>query len=91
MSGYNKTLSETTRKNQGVRKWSLITYEKYDEYSSREYAIELDTCEEDDVPKMLDQYYIGHHIKIEDLQEMGWQGKVYHKSNVIDFDVNNSS
>ena len=78
-------------KKNGTRKWSLITYEKYDEYSSREYAIELDTCEEDDVPKMLDQYYVGHHIKIEDLQEMGWQGKVYHKSNVIDFDVNNSS
>ena len=75
----------------GNRKWSIITYEKYDEYSSREYAIELDTCEEDDVPKMLDQYYVGHHIKIEDLQEMGWQGKVYNKSNVIDFDVNNSS
>ena len=37
-------------KTKGVRKWSLITYEKYDEYSSREYAIELDTCEDDDVP-----------------------------------------
>ena len=78
-------------KTKGVRRWSLITYEKYDEYSSREYANELDTCEEDDVPKMLDQYYVGHHIKIEDLQEMGWQGKVYYKSNVIDFNVNQSS
>ena len=45
-------------KTKGVRKWSLITYEKYDEYSSCEYAIELDTCEEDDVPKMLDDMLV---------------------------------
>ena len=38
-------------KKNGTRKWSLITYEKYDEYDQREYSIELDNCQEDNVPQ----------------------------------------
>ena len=72
-------------KTKGARRWSLITYEKYDEYSSREYVIELDTCEEDDVPKMLDQYYIGNHMTFDDLKQFGWNGNVPNKAKIIDF------
>ena len=42
----------------GARKWSLITYGKYDEFDKRNYSLELDICDEDDVPDMLCQYNI---------------------------------
>ena len=70
-------------KTKGVRRWSLITYEKYDEYSSREYAIELDSCEEDDVPKILSQYFIGEHISIDDLRKFGWNGKTNQNAEIF--------
>ena len=58
-------------KKNGTRKWSLITYEKYDEYDPRKYSIELDNCQEDDVPEMLNQYFIGEHISMDDLKRCG--------------------
>ena len=70
-------------KKNGTRKWSLITYEKYDEYDQREYSIELDNCQEDDVPKMLCQYFIGEHISIDDLRTFGWNGKTNQNADII--------
>ena len=35
-------------KKNGVRKWSLITYGKYDENDKRKYSIEINFCDEDD-------------------------------------------
>ena len=67
----------------GTRKWSLITYEKYDEYDQREYSIELDICKEDDVPKMLSQYFIGEHISIDDLRTFGWNGKTNQNAEIF--------
>ena len=69
----------------GTRKWSLITYGKYDEFDKRNYSLELDTCNEDDVPDMLGQYYIGNHITFNDLRKFGWNGKVYNEAKIIDF------
>ena len=69
----------------GTRKWSLITYGKYDEFDKRNYSLELDTCNEDDVPDMLCQYYIGNHITFNDLRKFGWNGKVYNEAKIIDF------
>ena len=69
----------------GVRKWSLITYGKYDEFDKRNYSLELDTCDEDDVPDMLCQFYIGNHITFDDLRKFGWNGNVYNEAKIIDF------
>ena len=70
-------------KKKRTRKWSLITYEKYDEYDPREHSIVLDNCLEDDVPKMLSQYFIGEHISIEDLRTFGWNGKINQNAEII--------
>ena len=69
----------------GLRKWSLITYDKHDEYDKRKYSIELDRCDEDDVPEMLRQFYIGEHITFSDLRKFGWKGKLYQNAEVIYF------
>ena len=71
-----------------TRKWSLITYGKYDEFDKRNYSLELDTCDEDDVPDMLCQYYIGNHITFNDLRKFGWNGNVYNEAKIIDFKKN---
>ena len=38
----------------GTRRWSIITYGKFDEWDVRNYSLELANCEEDDVPDMID-------------------------------------
>ena len=75
-------------KKNGNRKWSLITYEKYDEYDQREYSIELESCQEDDVPEMLSQYFIGEHISIDDLRTFGWNGKTNQNAEIIELRKN---
>ena len=55
-------------KKNGVRKWSLITYGKYDENDKRKYSIEINFCDEDDVPYMLREHSIGDDIKLDDLR-----------------------
>ena len=72
-------------KKNGVRRWSLITYGKYDEFDTRNYSIELDFCDEDDVPDLLKQYFIGEHIKLDDLRKFGWNGKVNQNAEIIPF------
>ena len=42
----------------GTRWWSIITYGKYNEDDNRKYSIELEECEENDVPDMLDMFKI---------------------------------
>jgi len=69
----------------GTRKWSLITYGKYDEFDKRNYSLELDICDEDDVPDMLCQYYIGNHITFDDLRKFGWNGNVFNNAEIIEF------
>ena len=56
---------------------------KNDEYDQREYSIELDICQEDDVPVMLSQYLIGEHISIDDLRTFGWNGKTNQNAEII--------
>ena len=69
----------------GKRKWSLITYGKYDEFDKRNYSLELDICDEDDVPDMLCQFYIGNFITFDDLRKFGWNGKVFNNAKIIEF------
>ena len=69
----------------GKRKWSLITYGKYDEFDKRNYSLELDWCNEDDVPDMLCQYHIGNHITFDDLRKFGWNGNVINNAKIIEF------
>ena len=72
-------------KKNGVRKWSLITYGKYDENDKRKYSIEINFCDEDDVPDMLCEYSIGNHIKLNDLRKFGWNGKVDNQAKILNF------
>ena len=44
-------------KNDSARRWSIITYDKFDEWDVRSYSLELAKCEEDDVPDMIDKWY----------------------------------
>ena len=67
----------------GSRTWSLITYGKYDEYDSKNYSLELDTCEEDNLPDLLDEYDVGGEVTFDELKEMGWRGKVVCSSGII--------
>ena len=69
----------------GKRKWSVITYGKYDEFDKRNYSLELDICDEDDVPDMLCQFYIGNFITFDDLRKFGWNGKVFNNAKIIEF------
>ena len=72
-------------KKNGVRRWSLITYGKYDEFDTRDYSIEIDFCDENDVPDLLKQYFIGEYIKLDDLRKFGWNGKVNQNAEIIPF------
>ena len=46
---------------------------------------EIDKCHEDDVPKMLCQYFIGEHISIDDLRTFGWKGNIFNNVKIIEF------
>ena len=55
----------------GSRTWSLITYGKYDENDRKNYSIELDNCEENDLPDMLYEF------------DVGWRGKIDYSANLV--------
>ena len=71
----------------GKRWWSMITYAKFEGYNTREYSIELEKCEEDDVPSMLDDFDMGEMVNYKDLRKMGWNGKIENYVNVIKFEL----
>ena len=55
-----------------TRKWSLITYEKYDEYDQREYSIEL-------VQKLIDNGFYNEVFVIPDIENTNFFGGYIHK------------
>ena len=65
-----------------TRTWSLIRYGKYDENDYKEYSIELDKCQENDLPDMLDEFDIGNQVNFDELRDMGWKGVVYYEAKV---------
>ena len=65
--------------------YDLETYDKYDETDKRKYSIEINFCDEDDVPYMLREHSIGEDIKLDDLRSFGWNGKVDHNAKIIEF------
>ena len=67
------TLLEKVYINKGVRWWSIITYGKYDESDSKEYSIELEVCQENDLPIILDEFEMGSEVTFEELRDMGWR------------------
>ncbi len=71
---------------EGKRWWSMITYAKFEDYNTREYSIELEKCEEDDVPSMLDDFDMGEMVTYTDLRKMGWNGKIENSANIIKFE-----
>ena len=74
-------------KKEGTRRWSIITYGKFDEWDVRNYSLELANCEEDDVPDMIDEWYKPDEVTFEDLWEMGWDGDVskWRDAKIYDF------
>ena len=71
---------------EGKRWWSMITYAKFEDYNTRVYSIELEKCEEDDVPNMLDDFDMGEMVTYKDLRKMGWNGKIENSANIIKFE-----
>jgi len=60
----------------GKREWSMITYAKWDEWCKRPSVMELDICEEIDLLDLLEEFDMGNEVSIEDLREMGWNGRI---------------
>ena len=58
----------------GTRWWSMITYAKYDERDKNPCSMELEECEENDVPEMLEMFDVRKDVTIGGLREMGWNG-----------------
>ena len=73
----------------GLRTWSLITYGKYDEYDYKEYSIELDSCEENYLPYLLNEFDVGNQVNFDELREMGWRGQVECSATIIKISENN--
>ena len=67
----------------GSRRWSMITYAKYDDYSQRKYCIELDQCDENSVPDMLDNFDLDKKVTFDELVAMGWTGSVHQSAKII--------
>ena len=60
----------------GTRYWSVITYGKYDESDNRTYSIEIEECEENDVPDMLEAFDLDNKVTLSELVDMGWRGNI---------------
>ena len=65
-----------------TRTWSLIRYGKYNENDYKEYSIELDKCQENDLPDMLDEFDIGNQVNFDELRDMGWKGVIDYEAKV---------
>ena len=65
-----------------TRTWSLIRYGKYDENDYKDYSIELDKCQENDLPDMLDEFDIGNQVNFDELRDMGWKGVIDYEAKV---------
>ena len=74
---------------EGLRTWSLITYGKYDENDYKEYSIELDSCEENDLPDLLNEFDVGNQVNFDELRQMGWRGQVECSATIIKLSENN--
>ena len=44
-------------------------------------SIELQQCEENDVPDMLEAFDLGKDVTFSELADMGWQGQVMYSAN----------
>ena len=67
----------------GTQWWSIITYGKYNEDDNRKYSIELEECEENDVPDMLCDFDVGGDVTFLELMKMGWKGLHPYSAEVV--------
>ena len=72
-----------------VRTWSLITYGKYDENDHKEYSIELDSCVENDLPNLLNEFEVEDEVTFDELREMGWRGYTDNSAKIIEISKKN--
>ena len=63
-------------------------YGKYDEYDYKEYSIELDNCEENYLPDLLNEFDVGNQVNFDELREMGWRGQVECSATIIKISEN---
>ena len=66
----------------GERRWSIIIYSGYTENDTRRYSIELESCLENDVPDMIEQFNLEEEVTLEELRVMGWDGHVEHTAKI---------
>tara|TARA_B100000242_G_C42901478_1_gene418101 strand:+ start:130 stop:765 length:636 start_codon:yes stop_codon:yes gene_type:complete len=64
------------------RIWSIIIYEKNDMGSSRKHPIEIEKCQEDELPNVLRELEVIDKPCIDELREMGWRGKVFRETKI---------
>ena len=72
-----------------VRTWSLITYGKYGANDYKDYSIELDSCVENDLPNLLDEFEVGEEVTFDELREMGWRGYTDFSATIIEISKKN--
>ena len=66
-----------------TRTWSLIRYGKYNENDYKEYSIELDKCQENDLPDLLDEFDVGNQVTFHELRDMGWNGNIEYEAKIV--------
>ena len=61
----------------------MVTYGSMANLKRITYSTELEKCEEDYIPEMLDLFEVGDELTFADLKEMGLEGKVHYFAKVI--------
>jgi hypothetical protein len=69
----------------------MITYKKYDERDKKPSSMELEECEENDVPEMLEMFNVRKDVTIDGLREMGWNSTYTETAVVIYPDFNHKN
>ena len=49
----------------------------------------MDSCEEDDLPDLLNEFDVGNQINFDELRDMGWRGQVEYSAKIIKISENN--
>ena len=65
----------------GTKWWATITYGKYSCSEKREYSLELEECEEEAVPDLLEMFDM-REICSDKLRSMGRRGKRSHSAEI---------
>ena len=62
---------------------NLFQRNKKNKDDNRKYSIELEECEENDVPDMIDMFKTEKKLTFKELNLMGWKGEVIYSADII--------